>query len=728
MDHSQLIASVLAKYRGDVNVNHHYSGAPKQYSERVKSVLKKCFNVFHRRLPTTGDAAFIAFVKNLTENRALIAGGFICSCIITSNRHLNSFVRRVVTGEVDIDVYVSSEDAASFVKGLEDMGFVSGEGQLASIYDPSFMRQNGIAMRVNMIKVNGSSQTQIPIIMRLDVVIVNQENGRVPLDVVQNFDLTCCEAWYDGKAVTVKDANSFVLGQDNTRTCSMNPQYVPAFVRGNKFLHNRVRKYESRGFVVRIPLWDKSLEDFEFTTRRISKAQQLINHSEIRKQWIIYNFWKPLLRLATLRNSRSSRPLHEVLRFPLYTVPFNSEEEAISFIGPIEQIYSHIIEYFPELPTRLQNDIIRSVPYMAPYLSADRRVTGSEATRAASSAASRAASSESLEYSPTPMSPAPRRAAIQEAINGHSFNPWESRNRPVEWEEDRCIQSRPTLDFRIQFVSKLKSLFGGLPTTTSGGVTLMSSCRLDAHLNKILYSTTYDIRTHVVGLFSDIFFNFPLPRPNSDDILNLNAFEPVMLENKTVKEWLLDDIHNIIFVVERVVEIVVGGKTERKVNRFASVMTQESGLYNHDNLILGVKCHNDESQLSSSVETTAFKEWFFQIPGEHFIVYAPLAKILRRVKQIRASTPPSYRVFILTQQEDVNASDVVATQFMNGMNVFMEDVNLVGLGTTHCSSHQLFVTGVENPHFNTFDVYGNDSPIIESSDESSGDNYQRDDL
>jgi hypothetical protein len=65
----------------------------------------------------------------------------------------------------------------------------------------------------------------------------------MPTDVVQNFDLTFCQVWYDGDAVYathpdhVKNKVGYLQGD-----------YVKLYLRKNHFLRRRVQKYRMRGF------------------------------------------------------------------------------------------------------------------------------------------------------------------------------------------------------------------------------------------------------------------------------------------------------------------------------------------------------------------------------------------------------------------------------------------------------------------------------------------------
>jgi hypothetical protein len=77
----------------------------------------------------------------------------------------------------------------------------------------------------------------------MDIMAVR--NSRSPLDVVQNFDLTFCQIWYDGKNVWATHPNHI-----KEKRGLLQKEYIPVFLRGNDFLRSRIRKYSRRGYSV----------------------------------------------------------------------------------------------------------------------------------------------------------------------------------------------------------------------------------------------------------------------------------------------------------------------------------------------------------------------------------------------------------------------------------------------------------------------------------------------
>ena len=58
---------------------------------------------------------------------------------------------------------------------------------MASEYDSSFFKKNNIKFKV---EVNFKN-------IKCDVMVVG--NNKNVLDILKNFDLTCCQLWYNGK-------------------------------------------------------------------------------------------------------------------------------------------------------------------------------------------------------------------------------------------------------------------------------------------------------------------------------------------------------------------------------------------------------------------------------------------------------------------------------------------------------------------------------------------------
>ena len=139
------------------------------------------------------DDYIIRFInKTLSDNNAIVAGGFLLNSV---NNHM--------TGNVDVDMYVPCKNLAKFNKMMAKLGECRGLLQHnATFYCHSFLKMNGI--RSVQAFYNLTTKNHV-----MDIMAVR--NSRSPLDVVQNFDLTFCQIWYDG-------TNVFATHPDHIRT------------------------------------------------------------------------------------------------------------------------------------------------------------------------------------------------------------------------------------------------------------------------------------------------------------------------------------------------------------------------------------------------------------------------------------------------------------------------------------------------------------------------------
>jgi len=85
-----------------------------------------------------------------------------------------------------------------------------------------------------------------------EVDVMSIRNKRSPLEVVNNFDLTFCQVWFDGKDVYASHPEHIETKQGELRY-----EYCLTLLGGNRFLKKRIQKYTKRGFNVTL---DKKLE------------------------------------------------------------------------------------------------------------------------------------------------------------------------------------------------------------------------------------------------------------------------------------------------------------------------------------------------------------------------------------------------------------------------------------------------------------------------------------
>lgn len=178
-----------------------------------------------------GEAPVLECIKKLLRDTgSLIAGGGILHAI-------QPFPDNIASSK-DIDIYVPASQIPTFIERIradDCMGSKYVKQIEASLYCKSFLRKNGIR----------KIYTLTTKIKHLYIDIMSVRNKRTPLAVVNNFDLTFCQVWYDGEAV-------YASHPDHIREKKgfMSAEYIPTFLAGNRFLARRIRKYLERGFTV----------------------------------------------------------------------------------------------------------------------------------------------------------------------------------------------------------------------------------------------------------------------------------------------------------------------------------------------------------------------------------------------------------------------------------------------------------------------------------------------
>lgn len=204
------------------------------------------------------------FKEILEKHNAYIAGGFLLSAITD-----NSFETS------DIDIYVSAinfdslfesfsriEDSdiikiidyrhilsTTIRKNTEHKCYNSKEEKknklecsfiMASEYDQAFFKKNNIKFKIDFkLKYNN-------LILKCDIMVINTNTP--VLNVINNFDLTCCQLWYNGS-----EFNGSHLEDIKQKKAQLNKDYIESLLNNNYFIKNRIEKYTKRGFEIKIP-------------------------------------------------------------------------------------------------------------------------------------------------------------------------------------------------------------------------------------------------------------------------------------------------------------------------------------------------------------------------------------------------------------------------------------------------------------------------------------------
>ena len=177
----------------------------------------------------------------LQASEALVAGGFLTRCANIAQLGLvhdesDSSGRGKIMRGADIDIYVPCENLQR-VTDFFDREFEIVNINTVKAYDQSFFRKNNIMQRFHY------KSKSYPV---RSIDIMSIKKGTSPLDVVQNFDLTFCEIWYNGKSI-----NATNLPDAAQKKGFLRSDYVKALLDFNNFfIRDRMKRYRARGYTI----------------------------------------------------------------------------------------------------------------------------------------------------------------------------------------------------------------------------------------------------------------------------------------------------------------------------------------------------------------------------------------------------------------------------------------------------------------------------------------------
>ena len=182
----------------------------------------------------------------LRDTGSLIAGGSILEAFHPSDSILNEKNAKNVgiPPTRDIDIYVPVQNAHTFLQRILKTDLFP-DGIVVRMISPtlycqSFLNKNGIKKIITLRVSQQGARHDI------DIMIVRRR--RTPLQVVNNFDLTFCQAWCDGEKIYASHPEHV-----RNKSGQLQGEYVPVFLAGNDFLRKRIAKYQRRGYNVEIP-------------------------------------------------------------------------------------------------------------------------------------------------------------------------------------------------------------------------------------------------------------------------------------------------------------------------------------------------------------------------------------------------------------------------------------------------------------------------------------------
>lgn len=162
------------------------------------------------------------FYSMLKKSEALVSGGCVTKSLFETTEDWYGS---------DVDIYVNSKNVLPLRDWLISQCEKIVPKARASLYCNSFLKRNNV-IKVQSLTVNGYS---------FDLMHVRNKSN--PVNVVKNFDLTCCQNYFDGEKV-------MCLFPELTlqKKTLLNPEYGECLINGNPFTRSRIQKYMARGF------------------------------------------------------------------------------------------------------------------------------------------------------------------------------------------------------------------------------------------------------------------------------------------------------------------------------------------------------------------------------------------------------------------------------------------------------------------------------------------------
>ena len=114
----------------------------------------------------------------------------------------------------------------------------------------SFFQKNGIYAVTKYFKAarDGAGSAEMD--------LVQADRGTTPIKIIQRFDLSFCQNWYDGENLWSMDRDAIYKRDFGT----LEHDYVQLYLDGNPVTRKRILKYMKRGF--RVKYLDPTSEEY----------------------------------------------------------------------------------------------------------------------------------------------------------------------------------------------------------------------------------------------------------------------------------------------------------------------------------------------------------------------------------------------------------------------------------------------------------------------------------
>jgi len=295
----------------------------------------------------------------LANTDSLIAGGFLLHALHDEKEHNDGILphephrdRRDRNALPDADIYVPMEHAATFMDEFcygEDPVLIGNQYQVdsfkSSMYCESFLRKNGIQMIHNITIKRGDPPRQI--YYEFDIMILR--SWRLPIEVVNNFDLSFCQVWFDG-------TDTYASNPDHVREKKgmLQGEYVNLFLQGNTFLQQRLNKYKTRGYEIRLdPKQMETIGDHVLTDYKLCGEE---SREDIIKHWTSRVMLYYELGVRDVPQTHESSLTPSITHQDIMAVPLHLHERSVKGVSADQFIQArqqrtHYEKVYPEYLT-----------------------------------------------------------------------------------------------------------------------------------------------------------------------------------------------------------------------------------------------------------------------------------------------------------------------------------------------------------------------------------------
>ena len=217
------------------------------YVRRVQDALVRFFrDGYTKHFAEEGtdptDAEILDFINDiLISHRIKISGGFLL-------KNMGFIKEGAAESSIDVDIYLPynvRRDVYTTMGNLFNAdkvleGKKKGKDKTKYYRADYTKKADNLFVRCGIESVTKYERSE----PKAEMDLVQSDRTSTPKKVINNFDLTFCENWYDGKDIYVKDKKA-LLKED---TGYLEPMYVQGYKEGNVKTIGRIKKYLGRGF------------------------------------------------------------------------------------------------------------------------------------------------------------------------------------------------------------------------------------------------------------------------------------------------------------------------------------------------------------------------------------------------------------------------------------------------------------------------------------------------